>query len=174
MHESRNGPFRLGHVGWAFAVAWVLVGLIPSSASAEDFPISVGIQAPPVVLPSLVIAYPAPAQNLITLTATHERASMAHVVTRLGVTGKRRLPSQSMGSINATPYLGLGFELGWITVHVSDATSTTLLLQSRLIVGAEHELARVPMILFAEARHNFAIQPVGLGWGATIGVRLQL
>jgi len=152
------------------AVVAVVAG---TGLGTQGNPLTLGLQAPPLRYPSLTVGYALSSDVRVQLRLTHQRSPIREV-TRLGLGGERALPPIEQGPVRLVPTLGLGAELGWTTVRVEGASSTTPVAAFRLIGGAAHELAHLDVTLVAHAWNATSVQPVGLGWGVALGVRTSL
>ena len=152
------------------AVVAVVAGTTPGALGE---PWTLGLQAPPLRYPSLTVGYALSSDVRVELRLTHQRSPIRRV-TRVGLAAERALPPIEQGAVRLVPTLGLGAELGWTTVRVEGASSTTPVAAFRLIGGAAHELAQWDVTLVAHAWNAVSVQPVGLGWGVALGVRTSL
>lgn len=155
-------------------IALALVGLILMSGhSTAASPVDVGLQAPPLVFPSVIIHYQFDDERQLAVTLTHQRAAV-RTSTRLGLSAQRVFETVDIGAAGLRPKLGLGAELGRLSVTLAGTTSRTPFYAVRLLGGAEYRPADAPWKLVAEVWNAVSIQPFGIGWGGAIGVGVQL
>jgi len=153
------------------------LALLASSVSAIAAPaaaqVEVGLHAPPLRYPVAVVSYDAHSSYRLELHLTHQQGTM-HSLTQVGLRGLRMLDPVERGPISFQPTLGLGVAVGTVTVRVAEASSTTPAVSLILLASVEHQPSHCPCTVVAQVGHSMALQPVGLGWGASLGVRVPL
>lgn len=152
-------------LGLLSAVLVLMGGPVSTSADVE-----MGLQAPPLRFPTLLVSYAPTADVRLALGLTHQRSSIRRV-TRVSVLGERTLAPVERGRWRVVPTLGLGAEFGWTTVRVEAASSTTPVAALRVIGGAQHELQAARLTLFVRAWNGLLLHPFGTGWGIAVGFR---
>lgn len=143
------------------------------STSGAAAPVAVGLQVPPLRYPTVVLSYDVDPSYRLELHTTHQRDAISSL-THVGLHGLRMLEPVERGPIRVRPSLGVGIEIGTIAVRIQEATSTTPTANLKLVGGVAHRPGGCSCILVAQAWHKIALQPIGLGWGASLGVRIPL
>lgn len=146
--------------------------LVSSTVNAEGQP-AVGLQVPPLLLPTFLVSYMISETELLELNVSYQSSRQSAVLS-VAAHGKLFLNSTEVATLAITPFLGAGARIVLVSMHVLEQSFSTVVASVNILFGVEYLIPDSRLHIFAEAIHGIALSLPGAAVGGVLGVWLEL